>query len=113
MVNGGVNALTSVNGRWTPENPSTTMPRAIAGDPSDNARFSNRWVEDADFFRLQNVQLGYNLSSGSAVLQKIGATNLRVFTSLSNVFVVSPYSGLDPEDDSTPTTLMFGVNLGF
>ncbi|HZB14740.1 MAG TPA: TonB-dependent receptor [Chryseolinea sp.] len=113
MVNGGVNALTSVNGRWTTENPSTTMPRAIAGDPSDNARFSNRWVEDADFFRLQNVQLGYNLSSGSTLLQKMHATNLRVFTSLSNVFVVSPYSGLDPEDDSTPTTLMFGINLGF
>ncbi len=113
MGTGGVNALTSVNNRWTPENPSTTMPRAISGDPSQNSRFSNRWVEDAGFFRLQNVQLGYNLNASSGVLQKMGATNLRVFTSLSNVFVLSPYTGLDPEDDSTPTTMMFGLNLGF
>lgn len=113
MGAGGVNALTSVNNRWTPENPSNTMPRAISGDPSSNARFSDRWVEDAGFFRLQNAQLGYNLNASSKVLQKMGATNLRVFTSLSNVFVISPYTGLDPENDSTPTTLMFGVNLGF
>jgi len=113
MATGGVNALRSVNNRWTPENPSTVMPRAIAGDPSQNARFSSRWVEDADFFRLQNIQLGYNVKTSSDVLQKIGATNVRVFASLSNVFVISPYTGLDPEDDSTPTTLMFGVNLGF
>lgn len=113
MGNGGVNALSSVSGRWTSENPSNTMPRAISGDPSQNARFSNRWVEDASFFRLQNAQLGYNLNTNSKVLQKMGATNLRVFTSLSNVFVISPYTGLDPEDDSTPITLMFGLNLGF
>jgi TonB-linked SusC/RagA family outer membrane protein len=113
MGTGGENSLTSVRDRWTEANPSTTMPRAVSGDPSGNTRFSDRWVEDAGFFRLQNVVLGYNFNAGSAPLQKIRATNLRLFLSASNLFVVSPYTGLDPEDDSTPAIMMFGLNLGF
>ncbi|MBW3630843.1 MAG: TonB-dependent receptor, partial [Gemmatimonadetes bacterium] len=46
---------------WTPTNPSNTMPRAIGGDPAGNNRFSDRWVEDSDFFRLKTLQLGFTL----------------------------------------------------
>jgi TonB-linked SusC/RagA family outer membrane protein len=113
MSNGGVNSLATVSGRWTPTNPSTSMPRAISGDPHSNNRFSDRWVEDAGFFRLQNIQLGYSFSGSSPVIEKIKASNLRLYVSASNLFVISPYSGLDPENDTTPTTLMFGLNLGF
>jgi TonB-linked SusC/RagA family outer membrane protein len=108
---GGVNYLAAVRDRWTPSNPSTTIPRAISGDPSGNNRISDRWVEDAGFLRLQNVQLGYNFGQGT--LDKLTATNLRVYVSASNVFVVSPYTGLDPENDSTPFIFVGGVNLGF
>lgn len=113
MGTGGVNSLTTVRNRWTSDNPSATMPRAISGDPSGNTRFSDRWVEDAGFFRLQHAQLGYNFDATHPLIEKIRASNLRLFISASNVFVASPYSGLDPENDSTPTTLMFGLNLGF
>jgi TonB-linked SusC/RagA family outer membrane protein len=108
---GGINQFSSIKGAWTAENPSTTMPRNISGDPSSNNRFSNRWVEDGDFFRLQNLQLGYNFNKD--FLSKIKANNLRAFISFSNVFVITKYSGLDPEDDSTPKVMTIGLNVGF
>ena len=109
MNAGGTNYLASVRDRWTASNPSTTMPRAISGDPSGNNRISDRWVEDAGFLRLQNLQLGYSFSR--AFLGKINATNLRVYLSMSNLFVVTPYTGLDPENDTTPNTYVLGVNF--
>lgn len=109
MNAGGVNSLASVRDRWTSNNPSNTMPRAISGDPSGNSRMSDRWVEDAGFFRLQNFQIGYSFDR--ALLQKINASNLRVYLSASNLFVITPYTGLDPENDTTPVTYVLGVNF--
>jgi hypothetical protein len=109
MNAGGVNSLASVRDRWTTSNPSTTMPRALAGDPSGNNRMSSRWVEDAGFFRLQNLQLGYTFGRG--VLESLKASNLRVYLSVSNLFVLSPYTGLDPENDTTPLTFTMGANF--
>lgn len=111
ISNGGANFFTSVQNRWTPTNPSNTFPRAVADDPSGNNRLSDRWVEDADFFRLQNLQLGYTF--GDNVLNGFGASNFRIYASFSNVFVITPYSGLDPEHDTTPTTMTLGFNIGF
>lgn len=109
MNAGGVNYLTSVGDRWTSSNPSTEMPRAISSDPSGNNRMSDRWVEDAGFFRLQNLQLGYSFDRN--ILSKIKASNLRIYMSASNVFVITPYTGLDPENDSTPFIFQTGINL--
>jgi len=111
MSTGGVNYLATVRERWTSGNPSTTMPRAISSDPSGNNRFSDRWVEDAGFLRLQNAQLGYKFSGN--LIEQASISNLRLFASMSNVFVMSPYSGLDPENDTTPLTFVLGLNLGF
>lgn len=110
-ASGGINQFASIKGAWTAENPSTTMPRNIAADPSANNRFSNRWVEDGDFFRLQNLQLGYTFNKD--FLSKIKASTVRTFISFSNVFVITNYSGLDPEDDSTPKVMTIGLNVGF
>src|SRR5690606_34386220 len=46
MSGGGANQLASTQNRWTPDNPSNVMPRAIGGDPAGNARVSDRWIED-------------------------------------------------------------------
>lgn len=108
---GDNNYLTSLLDSWTPSNRSTTQPRIVAGDPSGNNRFSDRWIEDADFLRLQNLQLGYSFKP--ALLDQLRASNFRVYTTLSNVFVITPYSGLDPEDDTTPFTFTMGFNIGF
>lgn len=113
------NQFTSVLNRWTPTNPSTTIPRAIINDPTNNARFSSRFVEDADYLRLQNVQIGYNFNQN--VLDKLGLQNLRFYVSGNNVALITNYSGLDPEinlfndpDFNPPaTSWLLGVNLTF
>jgi TonB-dependent starch-binding outer membrane protein SusC len=93
MGGGGGNKLVSVLNHWTPENPDAANPRNVAGDPSGNGRFSDFWVEDANYFRLKNLQLGYNLPAG-----KFGLKNAtRVYVAGTNLWTATPYSGLDPE----------------
>lgn len=94
MGGGGENMLTTTQDRWTPDNPSNTMPRAIMGDPAGNARLSDRWVEDGDYLRLKTLQVGYTLPDnlfGGAI------TNTRVYVSATNLWTQTDYSGLDPE----------------
>ena len=109
----GNNQLTTVLGRWTPENPSTTMPRAVRADPADNTRFSDRWVEDAGFMRLRNLQLGYTLPGN--VMSTMGMTNARIYLSGTNVFTLTQWSGIDPENDQVPIPRIWslGVNAAF
>jgi TonB-linked SusC/RagA family outer membrane protein len=91
------NAGTAVLDRWTPENPNTNVPRAISGDPNQNARASDRFVEDGSYFRLKNLTLGYNFSSpGSFTAGAV--TRLRIYTTMQNLLTITKYkSGYDPE----------------
>ena len=111
IVAGGANFEAAYRDRWTTTNPSNTIPRAANGDPSGNNRIADRHVEDAGFIRLQLLQLGYSFSGN--VLEKMGFSNMRCYLSGSNLFVITPYSGLDPENYTTPTTFSVGVNLNF
>ena len=47
--------------RWEGEGTSNYMPRAIYGDPNQNARVSNRFIEDGSYLRIKNLTLGYTL----------------------------------------------------
>lgn len=92
----GRNQITSTQGRWTGENTSNTMPRAIAGDPYQNGRFSDRWIEDASFLRFKNIQIGYSLPS--TLLEKTKSiSSARIYIGASNLATITDYSGLDPE----------------
>jgi TonB-linked SusC/RagA family outer membrane protein len=55
------NPSKAVLNRWRYEGDITTIPRATAGDPMGNARFSDRWIEDGSYLRLKNVTLSYDL----------------------------------------------------
>ncbi len=92
----GRNMLATTQNRWTGEGTSNTMPRAIAGDPYNNNRFSSRWIEDAGFFRLRNVQLGYTVPTALLSKTRVFAS-ARVYVAGSNLFIVTKYTGLDPE----------------
>ena len=113
------NQFASVSDRWTSSNPSTTLPRALYNDPVRNTRFSSRFVEDASYLRLQNLQIGYSLNEGA--LEKIGIQNLRLYISGNNPMLITGYSGLDPEVNifsdtdfnPPPTVWLFGVDLTF
>lgn len=97
--------------RWTENNRNTSIPRAVQSDPANNNRISDRHVEDAGFFRFQEFQIGYTVAA--PVISDFGISNLRVFVSGSNIFVISPYNDLDPEDNTTPTVFSIGANLSF
>jgi hypothetical protein len=72
------------------------MPRAIESDPNQNDRFSDRWVEDAGFLRLKNLQIGYSLSPDLVARSKAFKT-ARLYVGATNLFTITKYKGLDPE----------------
>jgi TonB-linked SusC/RagA family outer membrane protein len=114
MNSENINYWTDVRNRWTPTNPSTTMPRAVQGDPASNNRFSDRFVESSAFLRLKNVQLGYTLPR--VLLNKLGGlSNLRLYVTSNNLLTFTNWSGLDPENDAIPParSWILGVNVNF
>jgi len=67
--------------------------------------FSSRWIEDAGYFRMDNLTVGYTIPD----VERFRLQNLRVFTTIQNVFVITPYDGFDPEVNTNVT----GKGLGF
>jgi iron complex outermembrane receptor protein len=67
--------------------------------------YSSRWIEDASFFRLDRLTLGYNVPSGVTNYLR----RARIYASARNLFVLTPYSGYDPEVNTNFT----GQDLGF
>lgn len=83
--------------RWTPDNPSTTMPKLYVADgyaPVQNYA-STYFLKDASFTRLKNIQIGYTLPL--KIVSKASMKSLRVYFAADNVFTISKYPGLDPE----------------
>lgn len=57
------------------------------------ATYSSRWIEDGSFIRMDNLTLGYNVKLG----ERIFLRNARIYFTAQNLFVITDYSGLDPE----------------
>ncbi len=91
------NASTAVLNRWTPENTNTDVPRAVSGDPNQNARASDRFIENGSYFRVKNLTLGYSFANpGSFTNNSI--SKLRIYTTMQNLLTVAKYdTGFDPE----------------
>ncbi|GAB3306415.1 SusC/RagA family TonB-linked outer membrane protein [Hymenobacter tenuis] len=85
----------TVRDRWTPTNTDTDMPRAVYGDPNNNARTSDRFLEDGSYARLKNLTLGYTLPSALASRARI--RTVRIYAQAQNLVTFTNYSGLDPE----------------
>ncbi|MGN6495321.1 MAG: TonB-dependent receptor [Agriterribacter sp.] len=90
--------------RWTPTNPSTTMPKIYVADgyaPIQNYA-STYFLKDASFMRLRAIQLGYSFAPN--IINKVGAKSLRIYFVGDNVFTISKFPGLDPERTSSSGT---------
>lgn len=74
--------------RWTPDNPVNDYPSLNA---NRQYKFSDWWIEDGSFVRIQNVSLGYTFP----FLDSRGS--IRVYGNVSNLFTFSGFSGYDPE----------------
>ncbi len=107
----GNNVSTKVLDSWTPTNISSSTPRVIGGDPAGNFRNSSRFVENAGYIRLANLQIGYTLPEKAYGLAGNSISNLRIYAGASNLFTITNYSGLDPENDKYPTPKVFFMGL--
>jgi TonB-linked SusC/RagA family outer membrane protein len=74
--------------RWTPDNPTNDYPRLNA---NRQVKFSDWWIEDGSFVRIQNMSLGYTFP----FLNSQGS--IRVYSNISNLYTFSKFSGYDPE----------------
>jgi outer membrane receptor protein involved in Fe transport len=108
------NMSTAVLGAWDGEGSTNSRPR-VAFEDVGTSKVSSLFVEDASYFRLRNLEVGYSLEHLK------GIDNLRFYISGQNLFTVTDYTGLDPEltdlvDKGTyppSTTFLIGVNFKF
>ena len=92
--------------RWTGPGTSNDYPRLTFQDNNMNfARSSDFYVEDGSFFRIKNVQVGYNLSP--AVADRLMLRKMRIYYAGTNLLTFTKYSGFDPEIGAG-----FGVDRG-
>jgi hypothetical protein len=83
---------------WTRENTNSRIPRMQFGDNYSSAS-SDRWLTDASYLSLQNINAGYTLPS--ELTRHIGIEKLRVYFAADNIWVWSKRQGLDPRQSIT------------
>ena len=88
------NQSRAVNWRWRVEGDITEIPRALR-QAGYNYLGSDRFVEDGSFIRLNYSQLSYSVDP--KVIKKWGLSQLSFYLSANNLFVITKYSGADPE----------------
>ena len=111
---------------WSPSNPNGTLSRLSWDDPARNMRGNSQWVKKADYFKLNNIQIGYTFPTNW--IKHIKMTNARVYFSIQNLACFSKYNkygdpecgianvlftGLDTGRYPGPRTFQFGVSLSF
>ena len=121
------NKSVNVVNAWSGPGTSNSVPRPHLQDPNQNIILGDHLIEDGSFLRLKTLQLGYNLPS--SLLSKIGMSNARIYVASQNVFVLTEFTGIDPEvgfDQNTSAAAgiyqdlypqvrnwSVGVNIGF
>ncbi|WP_280744774.1 MULTISPECIES: TonB-dependent receptor [unclassified Parabacteroides] len=101
-------------GRWTGEGTSNTIPRVTQGDERNGNWMycSQLYIEDADFWRINNITLGYDFNN---LIKRSPLGQLRFYVTVQNVATITGYSGMDPEVGYTNDTSPWGsgIDLGF
>ena len=106
--------------RWTESNPNGSEPKLDGNDLEDAIQYSSRQMYDANFLRLKNITLAYNLPD--QLINRIGLSNVRVYANGTNLLTFSKYKNADPEVNQYGTrgwetpfgkTYTFGVEFSF
>ncbi|MFO7745927.1 MAG: SusC/RagA family TonB-linked outer membrane protein, partial [Psychroflexus sp.] len=104
-----VNMMNRRLNRWTGPGTSNSEPRVSAGATA-NKLFSDYFVEDGSFLRIQTISLGYFVPT--QVLESVGISSLKLYAKVDNAFTFTEYSGFDPTA-STGAPIGGGIDLGF
>jgi TonB-linked SusC/RagA family outer membrane protein len=96
---------------WTPElgNDALAPIWESVSNISTSGAENSWYVEDGSYLRVQNVSLGYNLSS--EIASKLGLKRARIAASANNILTLTNYSGLDPSVGGDADS-RFGVDVG-
>ena len=107
-------AGTDVLNAWTAENTNTDVPRAVDGDPNNNTRTSDRFLESGSYLRLKILSVGYNVPQGTlSKVLKGAVSNFRIYLSAQNLLTFTNYTGYDPEVGSRFNgALTSGIDYG-
>jgi len=118
------NSYATVLNAWTPTNQNTDIAAIRDTRAGYVTNVDTRWVEDGSFLRGRNLLLGYNFPT--SIIKPLTLSRLRVYASVQNFFLITKYSGNDPEvttygnpfaqgqtffDYPKPTLYTFGVNV--
>lgn len=114
---------------WTPQNTHTNIPRAVDGDPNNNTRTSDRFLEDGSYLRMKVLSIGYSIPKTSFARLGNVVRNARVYVTAQNLLTFTRYTGYDPEVGSRfnaaltsgidygqfpqARTILFGLQVGF
>ena len=113
------NHTTATLNAWHGEGTSNTILRSTFND-NGSSRVSSIFVEDASYFRLKNIEIGYSLTNLFGKAKSV-FQDARLYVSAQNLFTVTNYTGLDPEaynmfDQGTypqSKAFLFGINIKF
>lgn len=103
------NSLATVLDGWTPDHQNTMISQVRPYKFAQDSHFDTWWVEDGSFIRGQNMVLGYNLPQ--AALQRMKVSRFRLYASVQNLFIITKYTGYDPEVDTFNSG--YGANSSF
>lgn len=105
---------------WSPENPTSNLPR-FQLDDEYTAASSDRFMTDASYLSLQNINFGYTIPA--KLTAKAGISKLRIYLACENVWLWSQRKGLDPRQSfkggsstayySPIRTISGGINVTF
>ena len=102
---------TSIFNRWHGEGTSNTMPRISGNGHPNTIWVSTRYMEDADYFKIKTVTLGYDFKN---IWKTCPFQQLRFYVQAQNLYTFTGYTGLDPEVGSTGggNNWESGIDLG-
>jgi len=99
IYNTDKNYYKSVLNGWSEDNKNTDQPRNVYRDPNQNARASDYFIQDGSFLKLKNIQVAYYINPARWTKNQVN--QIKVYAGVSNVFILTKYDGVDPENGTS------------
>ena len=106
---GIANSYKTILDAWTPENQNTMIAQLRPTGAGYTTNIDSHFVENGSFLRGKNLVLGYTFPS--VLTEKMHLKFLRVYASVQNFFLVTKYSGYDPEVSDATQTFAQGITV--
>lgn len=98
------------NNRWQKPGDITDVPKPDGVNVNNYLDGGSRWLEDGSFIRLRSLTLGYTIPG--RLTSRVGIENARFFVQGSNLFLITKYTGPDPESSANSSQNQVGIDLG-